>query len=65
MSGDQVDQADHDHTRQRRMRKVGGNTVSQADKDNSLMCYLMHFDPISSRIQSVFQPYFWSGPGES
>ena len=22
------------------------------------MCYLMHFDLISSRIQSVFQPYF-------
>ena len=28
------------------------------------MCYLMHFDLISSRIQSVFQLYFWSGPGE-
>ena len=64
MSGDQVDQTDHDHTRTRGMRKVGGNTViaAQADKDNSLMCYLMHFDLISSRIQSriqsVFQPYF-------
>ena len=64
MSGDQVDQTDHDHTRARGMRKVGGNTViaAQADKDNSLMCYLMHFDLISSRIQSriqsVFQPYF-------
>ena len=41
-----------------------GTLRSQADKDNSLMCYLMYFDPISSRIQSVFQPYFWSGPGE-
>ena len=61
MSGDQVDQTDHDHTRQRGMRKVGGNTVVA---DNSLMCYLMHFDRISSRTQSVFQPYFWSGPGE-
>ena len=27
MSGDQVDQTDHDHTRERGMRKVGGNTV--------------------------------------
>ena len=27
MSGDQVDQTDHDHTRQGGMGKVGGNTV--------------------------------------
>ena len=27
MTGDQVDQTDHDHTRERGMRKVGGNTV--------------------------------------
>ena len=25
------------------------------------MCYFMHFDPILSRIQGVFQPYFWKG----
>ena len=24
----------------------------------------MHFDPISSRLWGVFQPYFWSGLGE-
>ena len=38
--------------------RLEGTLSSEADKDNSLMCYLMHFDPISSRIQSVFQPYF-------
>ena len=27
MSGDQVDQTDHDHTQERGMRKVGGHTV--------------------------------------
>ena len=29
-----------------------------------LVCYFMHFDPISSRIYGVFQPYFWSDFGE-
>ena len=32
--------------------------------ESFLMCYFMHFDPISSQIQGVFQPYFWSGLGE-
>ena len=27
------------------------------------MCYFMHFDPISSRIQGDFQPYDWSRLG--
>ena len=27
------------------------------------MCYFMHFDPISSRIQGDFQPYVWSRLG--
>ena len=27
------------------------------------MCYFMHFDPISRRIQDDFQPYVWSRLG--